>query len=394
MSETTPVVYLKKPLPPRFIQFGWAATSIGLILVLAAYAVDHTRASYNNIIGLTLLAGISVGALLLVALEYLAGAVWSTPFRRVMEFVAAATPLVILFALPLFFDLHNLYHWTNAAIVQSDTILRNKTPYLNVNFFMIRFAVFVGLWLLFNFFLSKNSKKQDATKDQKLTTANIRWSTLFVPVFALSMTFFGIDWVMSLEAHWFSTIFGVYFFIGSVLTALAVATFLIVTLNESGYFVAGLGKDHYYSLGALIFAFTNFWAYIAFSQFMLTWYANVPEETFWFIARWHNGWQYASVLLIIVKFAVPYGVLLSQPSKKDPAKLKFIGAWMVGAQFFDLYWLVMPSYSKSFVFGWMELGFPLLVVGLIALVFAAKYNNNNLVPIGDPKLQRGINFHL
>ena len=149
-----------------------------------------------------------------------------------------------------------------------------------------------------------------------------------MPVFALTTTFFAIDWIMSLEPHWFSTIFGVYYFSGTFLCALAVATFIIVSLNERGYLVAGLGKDHYYSLGTLLFVFTNFWAYIAFSQFMLIWYANVPEETYWFIARWKNGWEYVSLALIFMKFLVPYFVLLSQPSKMDGRKLKFIGIWL------------------------------------------------------------------
>ncbi|HLP16441.1 MAG TPA: quinol:cytochrome C oxidoreductase [Bacteroidota bacterium] len=392
--STNPVTYQKKELPGSVTSMAATATIAGLILVLLTYWLDHSRGLFNNIIGLSVMASVSVGALFYVALEYLSGAVWSTPFRRVMEFLAASVFGVILLAIPLYMNLHEVFLWTHVDALARDTVLLNKTPYLNVQFFFIRGAVFAGLWLMFYWVLTRNSRKQDATGDQSLTRMNIRFSTAFMPIFAITITFFAIDWMMSLEPHWFSTIFGVYYFSGTVLAALAVATFIIVSLNERGYLVAGLKKDHYYSLGTLLFVFTNFWAYIAFSQFMLIWYANVPEETFWFVSRWRNGWQYVSYALILGRFIVPYFVLLSQPSKMDVRKLKFMGIWIFVAHILDIYWIVMPSFSRSLVLGWQELGFPILITGLIGLIFVFKSKRENLVPIADPKLQRGINFRL
>ncbi|MFA7290508.1 MAG: quinol:cytochrome C oxidoreductase, partial [Melioribacteraceae bacterium] len=150
-----------------------------------------------------------------------------------------------------------------------------------------------------------------------------------------------------------------------------------------------------YSLGALLFAFVNFWAYIAFSQFLLIWYANLPEETIWFLQRWNGSWKYISILLMIVQFLVPYFGLLSQPSKKDGKKLKFYALWILVAHYIDLYWLAMPTFSKGgFVLGWIELAYPLLAVGIVVLVFSLKTKKNNFVAIGDPKLKRGIDFKL
>ncbi len=392
--STTQVPYQKKELPSSVSAFGAAATIAGAIIVALTFMLDHSRGLYNNIIGLSVMTSVAVGALFYVSLEYLAGAVWSTPFRRVLEFLSATVFVVVVLALPLFANLHEVFHWTHSEAVAKDALLQGKAPYLNIEFFTIRNVVFAVLWIAFYMVLTHFSRKQDATRDQKYTRINIRFSTAFMPVFALTTTFFAIDWIMSLEPHWFSTIFGVYYFSGTFLCALAVATFIIVSLNERGYLVAGLGKDHYYSLGTLLFVFTNFWAYIAFSQFMLIWYANVPEETFWFISRWKNGWEYVSLALIFTKFLVPYFVLLSQPSKMDARKLKFMGVWIFFAHIVDMYWLIMPSFSRTVMLGWQELGFPLLIVGLITLTFVFKAKRENLVPIGDPKLQRGIDFRI
>jgi hypothetical protein len=214
-----------------------------------------------------------------------------------------------------------------------------------------------------------------------------------MPIFAVGLTIIAIDWAMSLEPHWYSTIYGVYYFAGTVLAGVSTATYITVKLHEHGFFPR-LRRDHFYSLGTLMFVFINFWAYIAFSQFLLIWYANLPEETTWFIARWKNGWEYISVLLIVVHFAVPYFMLLSQDSKMDLKRLKFISIWILFAHLLDLYWLVMPSYSVSPVFSWMEICFPLLSIGLAIVIFVWKMKRQNLIPIGDPKLQRGLEFRL
>jgi hypothetical protein len=216
-----------------------------------------------------------------------------------------------------------------------------------------------------------------------------------MPFFAITITFSAIDWLMSLEPHWFSTIFGVYYFSGTVLAALAATTIAAVLLNENGYLVKGLKTDHYYSLGALLFAFTNFWAYIAFSQFLLIWYANLPEETFWLLQRWEGSWVYFSIGLIIVHFVIPYFGLLSQPSKMDPKRLVVMSGVILFAHLYDIYWMAMPTFSKEgVVFGWMEFGFPLFAAGLIIIVFVLVSRGKNLVPVGDPKLKRGIDFRL
>jgi hypothetical protein len=384
---------LKKELPGKIRQIGWALLATGFVIALLGYAVDPRRMAFDNIIGYLFVASVAVGSVFLIALEYIGGAVWSTPMRRVNEFLGAFVLLLPLVALPLFFHLHDLFHWTHEEALAADKVLAGKSPYLNVNFFLIRFAVIFALWSLFYVLFTRNSTKQDTTRDPKLTTINVRLAAIFIPVFAISLTLTAVDWAMSLEPHWSSTIFGVYYFSGTVLASISAATVAIIYFHENGY-LPKLQRDSFYSLGALLFAFINFWAYIAFSQFLLIWYANLPEETVWFMARWKNGWEYVSVLLILVHFAVPYFALLTQDSKMDLKRLKLMAWWILIAHLLDLYWLVMPSYSENVSLSWMDLGFPILSLGLMIVVVAYKMHRNNAVPIGDPKLERGLSFHL
>ncbi len=386
--------YQRKDLPEKVIKTGWALVAIGLVLVIVSYLVNAERSAFNNLIGFMFLLTIAVGSLILIALEYLAGAVWSTPMRRVSEFVAASFPFVLILAIPLFLNLHGLFEWTHTDIVQGDKVLLAKTPYLNIGFFTIRFAVIFLILLLFYWLFTRNSRKQDITKDQRLTSFNVKLSAPFMPLVAIGLAVLGIDWIMSLTPHWYSTIFGFYIITGTILAGLGATTYIVVKLNENGYFQPKLRSDHYYSLGALMFAFTNFWAYIAFSQFLLIWYANIPEETVWFLARWNGSWKYISVALILVRFAIPYAGLLAQPAKMNPKRLKIMGLWILFSHLFDLYWLIMPTISPNAFFSWFEIGFPVLVIGIIIVVFSMQAKKHNLMPIGDPKLQRGIDFHL
>jgi MFS family permease len=394
-SSDKAVEFKQKDLPLSVNKIGWILFGLGLLLSVLAFIFDKQRSSFNLLIIFMFLMSIGVGSLFLVALEYVAGAVWSTPFRRISEFLSSIILILPVFTILLLFNMHDLYHWIHTDAVQGDQLLQAKSPYLNFNFFIIRTILFFGFWLLFYWLLTKNSKLQDSNKDQSLTTKNIKISAVFMPVFAITITFSSIDWMMSLEPHWYSTIYGVYYFSGTILAALAALTIIVVLLKENGYLHQSLAKDSYYSLGALLFAFINFWSYIAFSQFMLIWYANIPEETVWMLARWQGSWKYISLGLIIIHFIVPYAALVSQPSKMNPTRLLWVSVWILFAHLFDLYWLIMPTFSSTgAVFSWVEIAFPILAVGSVILLFYYKAKRSSIIPIGDPKLKRGLNFRL
>ena len=390
------VTYVKKDLSPSVQKTGFILLAIGLVFGVLNFFVDFQQAILSYLLVYVFLVSIAVGSLFLVALEYITGAEWSTPLRRVVEFFAGMIPWLIVLVIPLLLNIRNIFEWAHPDILANDKILQAKAAYLNPAFFTIRSVVCVFIWTLFYFLLTNNSRKQDDTRDQKLTKRNTIISAIFIPIFAITITMTAIDWMMSLEPRWFSTIFGVYFFAGSVLAGLSVTTLAVVLLREKNLLHPAMVDDHYFSLGALLFAFINFWAYIAFSQFLLIWYANLPEETGWFMVRGNGGWMVMSMILIVVHFVVPYTVLLSQPAKKDPRKLKFTAIWILAAHLLDCYWLVMPSVRSEagIVSLILQLAFPVAVVGLIIVVFAHKAKKYNLVPVGDPKLQKGLNFRL
>jgi len=393
----TDFLYKNKELPISLKNYGIIFFIVGLALALVAFIVDKERAIFNYLVLYSMLISIGLGSLFLIALEYVAGADWSVPFRRIPEFLSGILPLLFILVIPLLIFNHDLFHWTHKEIVEQDEILKGKEPYLNITFFIIRVIAFISIWVIFFLVLRKNSLSQDYSKDQNLTRKNIIISAIFIPTFAITITFTAIDWLMSLEPHWFSTIFGVYYFSGTVICAIASVTLIIVYLKEKGYYNPWITNDHLYSFGALLFAFVNFWAYIAFSQFMLIWYANLPEETFWFLTRWEGSWKVISILLIIVHFVVPYSVLLSQPSKMNPNRLKFISIWLIFAHLLDLFWLIMPNMNelkKGYNFSWIDFVFPVLGIGLVLIVFNFFSKNKNLIPVGDPKLNKGLNFHL
>lgn len=397
MSNTE--LYTKNPLPSKLLIFGAVLTLVGAGMSAIAFADDVQRASFGLIIALMLLISVGFGSLFLIALEYLVGADWSVPFRRITEIVAATSIVAILVAIPLLLNLDQLFTWLRPELLQADKYVAKKAPYLNDTFFLVRVIVAFAIMLAFYFIFSIRSFKQDLNPTESFRKTSAKFSALFMPVFAITISVIAMDWMMSLNPKWFSTIFGVYYFAGSVLASLAVVTFIAITLGESGYLNKKLNNDHYYNFGALMFAFTNFWAYIAFSQFLLIWYANIPDETLWYMDRAQGGWMILSLILIFVKFGIPYFALLTRPSKGNPFRLRIIAVWVFLAHVYDMYWNIGPEYSKLAglkdpVFGIAELAAPILTIGLIALVFYFVGNGKNLMPINDPKLKKSLDFHL
>lgn len=399
MSNKELVLYEKKPLPSKVLLIGLALLAIGGALAGYGLASDSVRASYNLIIAFLWLFSVGFGALFLVALEHIVGADWSVPFRRVTEILAGVIFIVPIISIPLFLNLEEVFVWLSPQVMEADKYIKGKAPYLNESFFLIRnIAIFV-IMAIFFVLLSVRSFRQDNNKNPNDKKMSAKIAAIFFPFFAISITVVGMDWLMSLEPKWFSTIFGVYYFAGSVLATLAVLTFVVIMLKENGYLSKYINEDHYYNLGGLMFAFTNFWAYIAFSQFLLIWYANIPDETLWYMDRSQGGWWVMSLGIIFIRFGIPYLALVTRPSKSNPFRLKIIAVWVFLAHYYDLYWMIMPEYAKRNgvegpVFGLFELSAPLLVIGGIMLILGLLSKNRNLMPVGDAKFKRSLEFHL
>lgn len=417
MGASITVEYVKKALPSGLAKWSAIGVIVGLALALLALSMDMQRAAFASLLGYMFVMSIAMGSLFFIALDHITGAVWSTPFRRIAEILTNAIWVAPFLAAPILYNiflelgghgLYDMYHWTHDEVVANDPFLSQKAPYLNESSFLFRTFLIWGLMLVFKFILVGNSYKQDKTYNHKTNKVNAVFSALFMIVFAVSITLTAIDFMMSLEPHWFSTIFGLYYFAGTFATIIAMIAILAVNFNERGLLIEGINKDHYYSLGGWMFAFTTFWMYMAFSQFMLIWYANIPEETFWFMPRMSGYWAILSVALIFIKFIIPFGLSIQRPSKSNPKRIKFLAVWIMAAHIYDIWWVTYPTYSKvklgheeyhdgfNYIpyFGWQEIGFILFAVSAVLLVFTIFAKNRNLVPIGDAKMERGLNFHL
>jgi len=309
--------------------------------------------------------------------------------------------VAILFLPVLIFCLWNdqfsLYPWLDHEHVAHDHLLQEKQVYLNLPFFAGRAVVFFALWIAFAAHFVGNSLKQDA--GERGVEASLRMrktSAPFVMIFAVTATFAGIDWLMSLEPHWFSTIFGVYVFSGMVLTALAIITLATIGLRSSGRLGSEVvGEGHLYNLGALMFAFVCFWAYIAFSQYMLIWYGNIPEESFYMVHRLEGDWLLVSAALALMRFVIPFLALLSRGAKTNPRLLLWVSMLLLVGQLLDLYWLIMPEIHRDGpVIGWQELGPLLLLIGALILYVSRFLKTHLPVSVGDPLLEESRQYYI
>jgi hypothetical protein len=278
--------------------------------------------------------------------------------------------------------------------VEEHHVLEAKKPYLNVSFFSIRAVVYLLVWGFLAWRLFRYSVDQDASKDPKLTVAVQRFAPPATILFALTLTFAGFDWIMSLEPTWFSTIFGVYCFAGSVLAGLTTLTLATMAMRRSGLVTNEINTEHYHDLGKLTFGFLVFWAYIGFSQFMLIWYAALPEETTFFHHRWDAGpWSSVSLALLFAHFVFPFFLLLSRNTKRRLQILGFGAAWVLAMHVVDIYWLVMPNFGQDgFAFHWMDATCLIGIGGLYLAVVFHFMRKHRLIPVGDPRLLRAIHF--
>jgi len=275
-----------------------------------------------------------------------------------------------------------------------EAVLAKKKPYLNSGFFSIRAVVYLLVWALLAWKLFRYSVDQDTSKDPKFTVAAQRFAPVATILFALTLTFAGFDWIMSLDPSWFSTIFGVYCFAGCVLAGLTTVTLSTMAMRRSGLLRKEVTAEHYHDLGKLTFGFLVFWAYIGFSQFMLIWYAALPEETTFFHHRWDHGpWSAVSLLLVFSHFVFPFFLLISRNTKRKLEVLTFGAAWILLMHVVDIYWLVMPNFGQDdFAFHWLDVTCLLGIGGIYLATVFYVMRQHRLIPVGDPRLPRAIHF--
>ena len=364
-----------------------AMAIIGLGLSAVGFVMDKQQFFYSYFVAYIFVLTIVLGSLFFVMLQHVTRAGWSVAVRRFAEMIAGTVPFMAILFIPIVFGLGELFHWTHSDAVAHDALLQHKQGYLNVTFFLIRAAVYFLAWtLLARYFLGR-SLTQDTNKDPNITVQMQRRAAPGIILFAFTFTFMTYDWLMSMDPHWYSTIFGVYCFAGS---AVAAFSFLILTgsaIRRSDCLIHSVRVDHFQDLGRLTFAFSVFWAYIAFSQFFLIWYGNMPEETIWYVHRIEGSWKLGSLFLAVGHFLVPFALLMSRWVKRRPALLTGIAVWMLIIHYWDIYWLVMPNLAHHGIhFHWLDVACLVGVMGAFLTFFVRRLIGHALVPVGDPRL--------
>ncbi len=388
---------------PRHLGVGAGRVStisglVGLVALAASIVIglvmgDLARFCFAYLTSFCFFLSISLGALFFVTIQHLARAGWSVVVRRLAEIAAANLPLMAILVLPVALSVTVLYEWTNPTETEHAELLLFKKPYLNVPFFLLRLAVYFAVWsLLARTFLNR-SVAQDASADPDLTLRLTRFSGLAIVLFGATVTFASFDLLMSLTPGWFSSIYGVYYFTGCVLAFLCVVILATVGLQAGGLLRRAVTREHYHDLGKLLFGFVFFWGYIAFSQYMLIWYANMPEETQYYLVRQQGPWKWVSLGLLFGHFFVPFLGLLPQRVKRRKPTLVFWAAWVLVLHWVDVFWLVMPTYSpKGLPLGPLEIGCFLGIGGIYVAGLVRIASRCSLVPTADPRLGESLAF--
>lgn len=338
---------------------------------------------------------LGLGGLFFTSINHIANAGWSSSIRRLSEGMSSFIPVMIAGSLVLLFGLKRLYIWADASAVEASSVLQQKAAYLNTGFLIVRLLVFgVGMFLFARAIVG-NSLKQDATGDESLTKKNLGLSVAFAVFFALSFSLFSVDLLMSLLPTWYSTIFGIYCFAGLFQSSLAFLILFLIYIKRQGFVQGYYNTEHIHDVAKYLKGFTIFWAYIAFSQFMLIWYANIPEETEFYLMRAQNGWMLITVALLVFKFIVPFLALLPREWKRNEGHLSLVCVLILVMQYLDIHWLVYPNFNENhFTLGFYEIAMLAGFMGLFLLTLMRFFQKNSLVAVKDPRLHEALNHHV
>jgi hypothetical protein len=381
----------------RLVLGGAVVGVLGLGATLAAFFLASPRALAGYLVGYMYWLGIALGSIGWLCAFHAAKARWVVVVRRLLEHMGASVAAFVVLFIPLAVGMKQLYLWAAPPADLGHEVLahlEHQRPYLNRSFFLGRAAFYFVGWIAVSLLLRAWSMRQDETGAVDLTT---RQRTLGAPALlfhALLVTFASFDWMMSLHPEWGSTIFGLYVISGNVLAAMAMWILVVVVCDRVGLLAGLIQPSHYHSLGKFLLAFVCFWAYMAFSQFMLIWFANLPEEIPWYLLRMKGSWGRVGVALIVGHFVLPFFVLLSQNLKRQPVRLAVVAVWILAIHYLDLYWLVIPRFSAtsaaphwSDITAWVGVG----GFGLAFAVWLAR--GRALVPSRDPYLGESMRYN-
>ena len=384
MSGSGPLV---APALERVQRVAFAVGGIGALTLVAGFCFDRERFYQAYLCAYLFVLGPALGSLAFVLLHNMTGGEWGFAVKRLLEAAMRTLPAMVLFFVPIALGIHTLYEWSHAEVVAADPILSHKAAYLNVPFFLARAALYFVLWNALARVLLRLAERYDRKLSLKALRRLKSLSGFGLALYVLTMSFASFDWAMSLEPHWFSTIYGLHVIVGQGLSTLCLAILAAAFLARHEPFSRWLAARHFHDLGNLTLAFVMLWAYLSLSQFLIIWSGNLPEEIPWYTKRIGPAWQGLALVLVALHFAAPFVILLVRSSKRDPRSLARLAAALLVVRYFDLYWLVMPAFGDGeFAPHWLDLAAPLSLGSLWLGLVVRNLHGRPLVSLQDARL--------
>ena len=357
-----------------------------LLFCLLGWFLDPRQFYISYLFAELVWLGVALGCMAFLMIHYLTGGKWGWPVRRFFESAAGTLPLLGLLFIPICFGLHQLYPWAMPARVAANEILQQKQTYLSVPFFVLRAVIAFGIWSWIAYLLNKWSREQDATLEPAPMKRLRKLSGPGLVIYPLTITVVFVDWVMSLETDWFSTMFPILICIGQMLSGLAFVILLLAWIGPRTSLSEIIGKENFHHLGSLLLAFTMLWAYMAFSQLLVIWSGNLPHEISWYMHRIAGGWRWVLVFLVLFHFFGPFFLLLSRQVKRTQPALAAIAGVMFIAHVVDVWWMIVPAfYPHGIHVSWLDFVALAGVGGVWLFFFARNLDSKALIPMNDPR---------
>lgn len=378
-------------------QISLVLIAVGVIALAVSFGLNSYVGWVDYLVFSLYFTTVAVSSLFLLSLSGVVQASWLTPYKRVPEAMSAFLPVAMILMIASCAGLHSVYEWTHKEMVANDPILSAKVAWLNEPRFIITMILIFAIWNFIGYRHRKVSEQMDGANGKAVAEKHLGFSAVSIILFSLTICIAAFDWIMSVEPHWFSTIFGVYIFAGSFVSGIAFITLAVITLKENGYFKNSVNENHYHDLGKWMFGFSVFWAYIWISQYLLIWYANIPEETEYYVLR-HHHWNGLFFFNLFINFAVPFFGLMTRKAKRTPAVLKTIAVIILLGHFLDLYLMVAPKvfhHHNLHVSGYGVVQIAQLVggFGLFIFVVGRALSKRKLEVENDPTFAEGAHLH-
>ncbi len=393
-AEATGAAY---PVPPQIARLergARMAAGAGLLLCALGFATNPGQFFRSYLVAFLFWAGVAIGSLSLSFIHHQTGGLWGLVIRRLLEAATRTFPVLLVLFVPLLLGLHHLYAWSHADVVARDALLREKAPYLNAPFFVARAAFYFAVWIGLAHLLNGLSARLDQSGEERTSRRLRGLAGAGLLGMGLTITFASVDWGMSLDPHWFSTIYGVMFMVGTALSALIFMIMTLAFLGAEAPFAGVVQREQVHDLGKLAFAFVFLWAYVNYSQFLITWAGNLPEEIPWYQRRLHDGWQYLALALVVLHFGLPFVVLLSRDVKRNLGLLARLMGVIFCMRLVDLYWLIGPDlgghgagHAAGIHLHWLDAAALAGVGGTWLWAFARQLPRRPLLPKNEPDLE-------